>query len=176
MRGDFLRHFVAFQHVLKRADLEAHFVRHPNQHENFVGTVTVRVNVAFAFQHFHQRFEPQIFARRNGVFAFRDFFVVQFPLGLVGLCFQEALANHFFHAHARTWIAALWGRPRGSKTLCGITLPFWIFAECEFDTGRGALKNHFLRRLAPAQLDNNRLSANGVRAAVQHVRNREAAC
>jgi hypothetical protein len=37
----------------------------------------------------------------------------------------------------------------------------------------GAFEQHLFGALAPAQLDHHRLAANGIGAAVQHIRNRE---
>ena len=69
--GDLLGHFVAFEDMLQRADLEAVVVRHAQQHQDFVGAIAMRVHQAFAFQHFHQRLQLEIAARRDGLLATR---------------------------------------------------------------------------------------------------------
>ena len=99
----------------------------------------------------------------------RHFLVVRFPLGLIDLGFGEALPDHFFHAHARARIPALLCC-RLHRPLRGIALPLRILAQGKLDARR-APRTHFLRRFAPTQLYDDRLSADGIGAAMQHVGN-----
>ena len=69
--GDFVGDFVAFEDVLERAHLEAEFLRHAKQHQDFVFAVAMRVNVALAFENFDERIETQIAARRDQRFSRR---------------------------------------------------------------------------------------------------------
>ena len=57
--GDFVGDFVAFQDVLEGADLEAEFLGHAQQHQDFVFAIAMRMDVALAFEHFDERIEPQ---------------------------------------------------------------------------------------------------------------------
>ncbi len=43
MRRNFLRHFIAFEHMLQGADLEAVIVGYMEQHQDFVLAVAVRM-------------------------------------------------------------------------------------------------------------------------------------
>ena len=65
MLRDLFGNFVAFEHVLKSFDLKTEFIRDVDEHHNFIGAITMRVNVAFAFEHFDQRIELQVTPRRD---------------------------------------------------------------------------------------------------------------
>ena len=65
MRGDLLGDLVALEHVLEGRDLEAHLVGEPDQHQDLVGAVAVRVHEPLAFEDLDQRLELQIAARRQ---------------------------------------------------------------------------------------------------------------
>ena len=64
MRGNFLGHLVALEHVLERRDLETELLGNAQHHQDFVGAVRVRVHEAFAFENLDQRLELQVTARR----------------------------------------------------------------------------------------------------------------
>ena len=60
VRGDLLRDLVALEHVLERRDLEAHLVGNPNQHQDLVGAIAVRVHEPLALEHLDERLELQV--------------------------------------------------------------------------------------------------------------------
>ena len=79
MRGDLLRDLVALEHVLERRDLEAHLVGEPDEHQDFVGAVAVRVHQPLAFEDFDERIELQIAPRRERVLVGRLGLLVLLP-------------------------------------------------------------------------------------------------
>src|SRR5437879_10685514 len=66
--GQFIGDFVAFENVLKSADLEAELLGNAEEHQDFIFAIAVRVNVAFAFQYFDERLKAQVAARRDEIF------------------------------------------------------------------------------------------------------------
>ena len=80
MRRDFLRDFVAFEHMLQGADFETVIVGDMQEHQNFILPVAVGMDQTLAFEHFDQGFEFQIARGRDGDFAARDFRVVFGPV------------------------------------------------------------------------------------------------
>src|SRR5215475_12284488 len=54
--GDFVGDLVALQDMLESSNLESEFLGHTEKHDNFVFAIAVRVNVAFAFEDFDERF------------------------------------------------------------------------------------------------------------------------
>ena len=63
VRGDLVGDLVAFEHVLEGRDLEAELVGDPQQHQDFVGAIGVRVDQPLALEDLDQRLELQIAAR-----------------------------------------------------------------------------------------------------------------
>jgi Tol biopolymer transport system component len=55
--------------VLQRGDLEAELVRDPEQHEDFVGAIRMRVDEPLAFEDFDERLELKIAPRDRDTFA-----------------------------------------------------------------------------------------------------------
>ena len=65
VRGDLLGDLVALEHVLKRRDLEAYLVGEPNQHQDFVGAIAVRMDQALAFENLDEGVELEVAAGRR---------------------------------------------------------------------------------------------------------------
>src|SRR6202011_2755329 len=161
--GDFVGHFVAFEDVLEGAHLEAEFLGDAEQHKDFVFTVAMRVHVTLTLEDFDKRLEAQIAARRNQVFPAACYaLVVGIPRRFVVARFSEGGTNGFLYAHARDGITH-----SSSDTEIGA---LGIFSESKFDAGQCTLERELRRGLAPAKLDHNGLSTDGVSAAVQDIR------
>ncbi len=140
----FVGDFVAFENVLKGADLEAELFGDTKKHEDFVFAITMRVNVAFAFEDFDQRVEAKVAAKRQKIFlTCRDFFVVRVPSVFIVASLGESRADGFFDAHSRCGIT-LFAAGNGEIRTLG------ILAECELDSGKSAFEGEFCGRLAPA--------------------------
>ena len=170
MGDDFLGNFVAFEHVLQGADLEAVVVGDAHQHEDLVGAVAVRVDVAAAFENFLEGLHLEVFAGRDAGF----FRVVSVPLGLVDFGIIEGLADDIFHAHAGGGIAALLGLSIDGHA-GGVAGALGIFAEGELDAGGGAFEDQALGVLAPTHFDGQGFAADGVGGAVENVGGGDAA-
>ncbi len=84
---DLLRHLVALEHVLECGDLEAKLIGQPQQHQDLVCPVTMRVHQPLAFQHLHQRFQTQVTARRKAAGAG----LMPLPGGLILARFHKGL-------------------------------------------------------------------------------------
>ena len=121
------------------------------------------MHVALAFQHFDERIETQIAARRDQIFfASGGALVVDVPRGFVVAGFGERAADGFFDAHARGGIT----RRSAASTEVRV---LGIFAESELDAGQGAFERELRGGLAPAEFDDYGLAADGVGAAVENV-------
>src|SRR5207302_199693 len=168
--GQFIGNFVSFENVLESADFEAELFRNAEEHQDFILAVAVRVNVALAFQHFDKRLEAQIAARRNEIFfTGGEALVVVLPRFLVVAGFAKCAANGLFDAQARGRIPPGLTRDTEVRTL-------GIFAECQLDAGKSSFERKLRSRLAPAKLDDQRLSADGIGGTVKNVRSRDSAC
>ncbi len=168
-RGQFIGDFVAFQNMLKRADLKTELLCNAQEHEDFIFAVAVRVNVALAFQHLDERLEAQVAARRDEILlAGSGTLVVVIPVFFVVTRFAERAANGLFHPHARGGISP--GLTRDAKVRT-----FGVFAKGELDAGHRAFKRKLCRGLAPAQLDDQRLTADGIGRAVKNIRGGDSA-
>src|SRR5229473_10300 len=167
--SQFIGNFITLENVLKSADFETKFFRDPQEHQNFILAIAVRVHVALAFEHFDERFESQIAARRNEIlFAGSGSLVVVLPGFLIVARLAERGANCLFDPHARRRITL--GLPWDAEVRT-----LGIFAERELDAGKRALERQLGRGLAPAQLDDQRLPADGIGGPVQNVRRSYAA-
>ncbi len=131
MRGDFLGHFVAFEHVLKRADLETVIVGDFQQHQDLVGAIAMSVDEAFAFENLDQRIEFQVAARRDGMFALGHLGAVVVPIRLILLRFVEGFADDVVHAHARGRIAQVRRAENGRRSLA-----LGVLAKGELNAGQ----------------------------------------
>src|SRR5207302_10105020 len=119
-----------------------------------------RMDIAFAFEHFHERLKAQITAWRDKIlFSGSSAIVVLVPRFLVIARFAERRANCLFDTHARRGIPPGLSRDAEVRALR-------IFAQCELDAGNRAFERELRRRLAPAQLDDQRLPADGLGGAV----------
>ena len=134
VRGDLLRHLVALEDVLERRDLEAHLVGEANEHQDLVGAVAVRVDEALALEHFDERVELQIAARREHVLAGLLLRLVVLPLLAIGLGAREGVADDVLDALARRRKPLRVGRRLAA--LAGDVL-----AEGELDAGQRALED-----------------------------------
>ncbi len=169
MRGNLLRDLVALQHVLERCDLEAHLFGNPNQHQDLVGTIAVRVHEPLALEHLDERLELHVALGRNDVLARGLLLVVRLPGLLIGLRARERVTNHVLDTHPRDRIPA-------GPGLAELAHVLRILAERELDARRRSLEDEVLRaRLPPPQLDYLILATNRVGASVEHVGGRQAA-
>ena len=133
--------------MLKGADFEAEFFRHTQQHQDFIFPVAVRVHVAFAFQHFDERFEAQIAARRDEIFSAGCGALVKILPGFLVIAgFDKGAANGLFDAHAGGRIAL----GLAGDTEVG---SLHIFAEGKLNARERPFKGKLRGGLAPAQLD-----------------------
>ena len=105
VRGDLLRDLVALEHVLERGDLEAHLVGEPDEHQDLVRAIAVRVHQPLAFEDLDERLELQ--SRRGGrrPRPAALLLVVLLPRLLVRLGAREGVADHELDAHPRRRIA-----------------------------------------------------------------------
>src|SRR6267378_3404250 len=159
--GQFIGDFVTFEDMLESTDFETKLVGDSKKHQDFILAVAVRMDVAFAFEHFHERIEAQVAARGDEVFfSGRNAFVVFIPHFLVVARFGERSANCLFHAHARS------GIPLG---LAGHTevRTLGIFTQSELDSRQCAFERQSRGRLAPAELDHDGLPADGIGVAME---------
>src|SRR5437879_3796526 len=123
----------------------------------------MRVNVAFAFEHFDERFEAQIAARRDEIFfTGSGALVVVVPRFLVIAGFDEGAANGFFDAHASGRITL---RVAGDTEVRA----FHVLAEGKLDARERTFEGKLRGGLAPAKLDDQRLSTDGVSRAVENI-------
>src|SRR6266566_2016861 len=121
------------------------------------------MDVALAFQDLDERFEAKVAARRDEVLlACSGAAAVVLPHFLLVARFGESCADRLFDAHARGRV------PRRLAEAAEIRA-LGVLSESEFDSRHRALEGQFFRGLAPAQLNNDSLAADGVRAAVQDV-------
>ena len=112
-----------------------------------------------AVEHFGQRFELQIAAEGQRIFALRG--------GDIFLRGAKTIADNFFHAHARLRIT------RG-ETFAPVRL-LDVFAQREFHALRRVGEFHFFRQRAPAEFHDLVLSADRIGRAVEQIRTRQAA-
>ncbi len=150
--------------MLESANFEAEFLGDAEEHQDFVFAVAMRVNVALAFQHLNERLKAQIAARGNEIFLAGSsalFVVVPGFLVIAGLA--ERATDGFFDAHARGRIAF---RLAGNAEIRALG----IFTERELDARHRAFERELRHGLAPAELDDQSLSADGIGGAVQNVR------
>src|SRR2546430_506159 len=104
------------------------------------------MNVALAFQHFDERFEAQIAARRNEIFfTSGEALVVILPRLLVVPGFTERATNGLFDSHTR-------GRIPPGLTWDTEIRALGILAQCELDARKRAFERQLRGGLAPAQL------------------------
>ena len=127
---------------------------------------------ALAFQHFDQRFQFQIAARRDGGLALGGLGLVVVPGLLICFGVGEGFADHILDAHAGGGIAADSVLTRPAVRVAGALR---IFAEGELDAGLGAFEDHVVRVFAPAHFEHGAFAADGVGAAVQDVGGGDAA-
>src|SRR5208282_1116234 len=161
--GDFVGYFVAFEHVLERANLEAEFLGDAKQHQDFVFAITMRVNVALSFEDLDKRIEAKIAARRNRAFvAGGDALVVIHPCFLVVESLDKRGSDGLFDAHARSGITRSCARDAEVGAL-------GIFTERELDAGNRAFKRELRGGQAPAEFDDYGLAADGVCGTMQDV-------
>ena len=95
------------------------------------------MNVALAFQHFDERFEAQIAARRNEIFfTSGEALVVILPRLLVVPSFTERATNGLFDSQTR-------GRIPPGLTWDTEIRALGILAQCELDARKRASNGNF---------------------------------
>jgi hypothetical protein len=169
VRRDLLRDLVPLEHVLERGDLEAHLLCQPDEHEDLVRAITVRVHQAFALENLHEWLQLKIAAWRNEAEAWALLRVELLPRLLIRLGAGEGVADHELDAQSSHRVA-----PGDRLGAGGHVLR--VLAESELDPRHRAVELDLVGPgLAPSQLDHLVLPADGIRAAVQHVGRRRAA-
>src|SRR2546425_4692964 len=138
MCRNLLGDFVSFEHVLDGGNLEAELVGQPNQHQDLVRAIRVRVHEALALENLDQRLERQIASRRADVLAGFLPPLVLLPFLLIRFRACERVADYVLDAHARTWIARRAGVALASAGAAAGSLR--IFAERELDARHRAFE------------------------------------
>ena len=134
------------------------------KHQDFIGAVAVRVDEALALEHFDERIQLEIPARREHVLAGFLFGVVVLPLLAIGLGASEGVADDVFHSLAR-------GRKPLGVGLRLSTLACDVLAKGELDTGKRTLEDEIASACLPVpQLDHDGLAADRIGAAMEDVR------
>src|SRR5260370_38644493 len=111
---------------------------------------------AMAFQRLQKRLEAKVGPRRDqGLFDGGGAAIVVVPMVVIGPGVGEGGADGFFDAHARGGIAARAGEATEIAAL-------GVFSESELDSGECAFEGKFGSGLAPAELDDDGLAADGV--------------
>ena len=169
MCRDLVGDLVALEHVLQRRDPEAELLGQPQQHQDLVGAIAVRVHEALALEDLHERLELQIAPGFDGRRVLLSALDPGRPRGLVRLRTREGVANHELDAHSA-------GRIPPRTLLAELPHVLRVLAERELDAWHRARELEVVAAgLAPAQLDHQVLAADRVCAAVQHVGRRDAA-
>src|SRR4029077_17627001 len=149
--------------MLESADLEAEFLRHAEQHQNFVFAIAMRMDVALAFEYFDKWIEPKITAGRDRfLIAGGNALVVVVPRFLVVSSLGESGTYRFFDAHAGSGIA----RRRSWNAEVGT---LGILTKRKLDAGKRAFEGKLRGGLAPTEFDDDGLPADGVCGAVQNI-------
>ena len=160
---------VTLEHMLKRVHLESEVVGHADQHQDFVGAITVRVHLEIAMQDVDQGLEPEVATRRERVGIGLERRAVLIPLLIVFLCPREPVAHGEVHAHPRHRKPALIGRSGGTRARD-------VFTQRELHDSERALEIHRIHGRTPTHLDDSRLTADRVRAPVEEERRRHTTC
>ena len=156
MLGNGVRHFVALQNVLQRANTEAFLFAQPQQRQNFILAIGVAVHDAIAFENLHQRLQLKVEAGRN--FQRTLIFIHRIPTfmhGPVELCLVKAISHKRRDPHSGVGVSA-------ARTL-------HIFTQGKFDPGLGVLHAEVLGITAPLQFHHRIAAADRIGRAVQLV-------
>src|ERR1051326_8889565 len=154
MFGNFIRDFVALEHMLKCANSNAKTFHQANQGEDFVLPIRVTVDQTLSLKNFADRFQFQIPSGSQAA-AFCRFFL----LSQIMLRGGKSVGDERPHAHAGL-------RKSGRVSLAPIVL-LDVFAQSEFDAWRSGFELQLIRSRAIAKLYHTILAADRIGRAMQ---------
>ncbi len=151
--GDLRRDLVTFQNMLERLHFEAEAIGDAQQHQDFVGPVTMAMNLERAVEDVGERLQAQIAPWGHGILVLAPRFLVVVPLFYISLRFAEGAHQHGFYAQARVRKAAI--------------AALHVFAQRELDAARRIGQQHLVSAGAVLHFDDGILPADAVSATVQ---------
>ena len=162
--GDRIGHFVAFENVLKRSDLDAELIADANQCQDLVLAIAVAMDPPFATKDFGDGFEFKIPAGWESFVRGRP----SFPVAVVFFGGQESASEDLFDTHPGL-------RVSGSVHIGPVAL-LDVFPQGEFDTCRGRLELKVFVSVSPSEFDDLILSTDRIGRTVKDIGGRQAAC
>src|SRR5262245_18827949 len=127
MSGDFWGDFIALENVLQGLHANAVRLCEPQQHEYFVRSIAVAMDLYFASCYVGECLEPQVAAWFGDRFAACSRFGVSQPRFPIRLRFVEGAANRRLDAHSRVRVTR--------------AAALWIFPKCELNALRAFTHN-----------------------------------
>ena len=149
--------------MFETGDFESHFFGKGDEFQRFIRLIGVNPGEHFAFQHFHQRFQPKVFPGRNQTFVLLCCLVVSVPVLFVLFGAQKLPPNDGYDPHPGLRIA---GSPPSGTEAVG---PLGIFSQGKFQGTESFAHQHVLRRFSPFHLQCHIFARNGIGAAVHGV-------